>query len=288
MGDLPPKDIPLRIGVAGTPLVVQKERVLTKGLRGRMWRTGIEYGQLPVSVPLERTFHVFNTGGLDMRLTWQLLRFQDGTDASRPGSKLLDVTLKVVDAEPAAEEEEEEGGPWPAASSEQQQEEVDGTAAAVPAAPTASQLVHHHHQRVVFSYEAHAAEDDKPFVVEPAEKVGRRSAIVATGIWHLSSHIPRHTCTIPIPWRFEGGMGAYTVPPPTRSSAPLLPPLYVPSPSLLQGDQAPLPPQVIKGGDFAKFTVRFSSARAALHAGYLIGKQEVQSAPQPISLKVRV
>ena len=57
-------------------MVVQKERVLVKGLRGRTWRTGIDFGQLPVSVPLERTFYVFNTGGLDMQLTWELLRFQ--------------------------------------------------------------------------------------------------------------------------------------------------------------------------------------------------------------------
>ena len=66
--------------------------------------------------------------------------------------------------------------------------------------------------------------------------------------------------------------------------------MYHPHPSskVIKRPPLPLPPQVIKGGDFAKFTVRFSSARAALHAGYLIGKQEVQSAPQPISLKVRV
>jgi hypothetical protein len=70
VGDLPSKDVPVRVGVAGTPLVVQKERVLTKGLRGKMWRTGIEYGELPVGVPLEKTFYVFNTGGLGERLHW--------------------------------------------------------------------------------------------------------------------------------------------------------------------------------------------------------------------------
>ncbi len=64
VGELPSKDIPVRVGVAGTPLVVQKERVLVKGLRGRAWRTGIEFGQLPLGVDLERTFYVFNTGDL--------------------------------------------------------------------------------------------------------------------------------------------------------------------------------------------------------------------------------
>lgn len=50
VGNLPLKDIPVRVGVAGTPLIVQKERVLTKGLRGRTWCTGIEYGEVCFAV----------------------------------------------------------------------------------------------------------------------------------------------------------------------------------------------------------------------------------------------
>lgn len=47
VGDQPSKDIPVRVGVAGTPLVVQKERVLVKGLGGRAWRTDLDFGELP-------------------------------------------------------------------------------------------------------------------------------------------------------------------------------------------------------------------------------------------------
>jgi hypothetical protein len=85
----------MRIGVSGTPLVVQNERVLVKGLRGRTWRTNVEFGQLPVGIQLEKTFYVFNTGGLDMKLAWQLMRFQDERDCDRPDSQIFDVKVKV-------------------------------------------------------------------------------------------------------------------------------------------------------------------------------------------------
>ncbi len=42
---------------------------------------------------------------------------------------------------------------------------------------------------------------------------------------------------------------------------------------------------VIKGGGHAKFTVRFCSERAALHAGYLHGVQKVFSPEVPLALK---
>jgi hypothetical protein len=32
--------------------------------RGSQWRTDLGFGQLPVGVPLTKSFHVFNTGGL--------------------------------------------------------------------------------------------------------------------------------------------------------------------------------------------------------------------------------
>lgn len=86
----------MRVGVAGTPLVVQKERVLIKGLRGRQWRTSLEYGQLPLGVPQDKTFFVFNTGGLDMRLTWSFMRFQDDSDCARPEAKVWGTVWESV------------------------------------------------------------------------------------------------------------------------------------------------------------------------------------------------
>ncbi len=52
------------VGVAGTPLVVQPERVLVRGLRERQWRTALDWGQLPRGVEASKTFYVFNTGSL--------------------------------------------------------------------------------------------------------------------------------------------------------------------------------------------------------------------------------
>ncbi|MEW5318142.1 MAG: hypothetical protein WDW38_009388 [Sanguina aurantia] len=93
VGDLPAKNIPVRVGVAGTPLVVQRERTLTKGLRERSWRTHIEYGQLPQGTAVERPFYVFNTGSLDMHLSWVFHRLQDDSDCSNPLAQLLDVKI---------------------------------------------------------------------------------------------------------------------------------------------------------------------------------------------------
>lgn len=66
VGPLPDKQIPVRVGVAGTPLAVQRERVLVSGLkaRGELWRTRMDFGALPLGVQLSKTFYVFNTGGL--------------------------------------------------------------------------------------------------------------------------------------------------------------------------------------------------------------------------------
>jgi hypothetical protein len=61
---MPATNIPVRVGVVGTPLLVQRERVLTKGLRARQWRTSLEFGQVPTGVQLQKTFYVFNTGSL--------------------------------------------------------------------------------------------------------------------------------------------------------------------------------------------------------------------------------
>ncbi len=66
VGDLQEKRVPVRIGVSGTPLVVQKERVLRAGLHDRtsQWHTSLNWGELPATVPLQKTFYVFNTGSL--------------------------------------------------------------------------------------------------------------------------------------------------------------------------------------------------------------------------------
>ncbi|KAG2495146.1 hypothetical protein HYH03_006754 [Edaphochlamys debaryana] len=80
VGDLPARQVPVLVGVSGTPLVVQRERVLTRGLRDRSWRTSLEWGQVPLGVEQQRTFYVFNTGSLDMHLSWQFHRFKDYID----------------------------------------------------------------------------------------------------------------------------------------------------------------------------------------------------------------
>ncbi|KXZ45748.1 hypothetical protein GPECTOR_51g734 [Gonium pectorale] len=80
VGDLASRDIPVLVGVAGSPLVVQRERVLVRGLGGRTWRTALEWGAVPRGTEQQRTFYVFNTGSLAMHLSWQLLRFRDYQD----------------------------------------------------------------------------------------------------------------------------------------------------------------------------------------------------------------
>eukprot|EP00198_Chlamydomonas_reinhardtii_P001982 XP_001691318.1 flagellar associated protein [Chlamydomonas reinhardtii] len=83
VGDLPARDIPVLVGVSGTPLVVQRERVLVRGLRARSWRTDLEWGQVPQGVEQTRTFYVFNTGSLDMHLAWEARRYHDYVDLER-------------------------------------------------------------------------------------------------------------------------------------------------------------------------------------------------------------
>ncbi|GFR52101.1 hypothetical protein Agub_g14614 [Astrephomene gubernaculifera] len=83
VGDLPPRDIPVLVGVTGTPLVVQRERVLVKGLRERSWRASLEWGQVPRGVEQQRTFYVFNTGSLDMHVSWQMLRYHEYPDLEK-------------------------------------------------------------------------------------------------------------------------------------------------------------------------------------------------------------
>ncbi|GFH06117.1 uncharacterized protein HaLaN_00694, partial [Haematococcus lacustris] len=97
VGSLPVRDFPVRIGVTGTPLVVQKERVLTRGLQQRsaQWHTDLAFGQLPAGVQLTKTFYVFNTGALDMHLSWTFMRYQDDSDCDNPGATIFNVKLQV-------------------------------------------------------------------------------------------------------------------------------------------------------------------------------------------------
>lgn len=57
------RDIPVRISVVGSPLVIQKERVLVKCLsRPQQEGIDLDFGQIQAGVPLEQCFYVFNTG----------------------------------------------------------------------------------------------------------------------------------------------------------------------------------------------------------------------------------
>lgn len=82
VGDLPPKDVPVLVSVAGTPLVVQRERTLVKGLKKRheQYSTALPFGHVPLGVLESRTFYVFNTGSLDLQLDWDLKRYVDDDD----------------------------------------------------------------------------------------------------------------------------------------------------------------------------------------------------------------
>ncbi|KAJ9523120.1 hypothetical protein QJQ45_023889 [Haematococcus lacustris] len=97
VGSLPVRNFPVRIGVTGTPLVVQKERVLTRGLQQRsaQWHTDLAFGQLPAGVQLTKTFYVFNTGALDMHLSWTFMRYQDDSDCDNPSATIFNVKLQV-------------------------------------------------------------------------------------------------------------------------------------------------------------------------------------------------
>jgi hypothetical protein len=59
VGDLPLTRIPVRVGVVGTPLLVQRERVLLPGLHpdGKA-STSLPFGVLPAGAPQQRTFWV--------------------------------------------------------------------------------------------------------------------------------------------------------------------------------------------------------------------------------------
>jgi hypothetical protein len=73
-GTLPAWDIPLRLGVVGTPLQIQTERRLPDGLTvERVSETTLAFGDVPSGIRHTRTFHVVNTSNLDMKIDWQVL-----------------------------------------------------------------------------------------------------------------------------------------------------------------------------------------------------------------------
>lgn len=140
--------------------------------------------QVPLSVPLEKTFFVFNTGGLDMHLSWKLLRYQNELDCERPESKVIDVKFNIeelpeederivefdAEAVPSAAEIGEGVSQVAVESVLNEGLTTEATAGGMSGEPT-EKVSSPRLPRVSIAYEAHAMEDDKPFVVEPAEKV---------------------------------------------------------------------------------------------------------------------
>eukprot|EP00983_Pelagomonas_calceolata_P003109 102039-Pelagomonas_calceolata.AAC.4 len=86
VGSLPKKEVAVRVGVSGTPLVVQPERVLVSGLKGRQWRTQLLMGALPVGVPQHKTFYVFNTGSLGEACVQEACILKGGIHRSDPAA----------------------------------------------------------------------------------------------------------------------------------------------------------------------------------------------------------
>jgi hypothetical protein len=86
VGSLPPREVTVRCGVVGTPLVVTKERGVTKNfpnLKGS-GPVSLQFGELPCgSDPQERRFHVQNTSPFDMEVAWEV-RGEPPADAEEP------------------------------------------------------------------------------------------------------------------------------------------------------------------------------------------------------------
>ena len=98
VGSLPPREVAVRCGVVGTPLVVTKERGVVRNFptakkRGKNAAAGpirLQFGELPCgSDPLERRFHVQNTSPFDMEVEWGV-RGEPAEDAEEP------VTVELV------------------------------------------------------------------------------------------------------------------------------------------------------------------------------------------------
>ena len=126
-----------------------------------------------------------------MHLSWKLLRFQNELDLDRPESKVIKVRLNIEQL-PDKEVSSTEGdaaapSPWggergdaskePAAEASSR-EDLGASSAAENLEDGAEQGMEHVRPksaspipRVSIAYEAHAEEDDKPFMVEPVEKV---------------------------------------------------------------------------------------------------------------------
>lgn len=79
VGDLPVSRFGLKIGVAGTPLVVHKHRRLIRGLPSQplhdQTRIHLNFGDSAFgSGAQERTFYVFNTSPMEMEISWEVFR----------------------------------------------------------------------------------------------------------------------------------------------------------------------------------------------------------------------
>ena len=72
-GTLAPWDIPVRIGIVGTPLQLHCERPLPEGLKvERLQESLLRFGDVPSGVEVNKTFHVVNTSNMDMHIDWEV------------------------------------------------------------------------------------------------------------------------------------------------------------------------------------------------------------------------
>ncbi|GMH44448.1 hypothetical protein BSKO_12400 [Bryopsis sp. KO-2023] len=99
VGGLPRITFPVRVGVVGTPLHLQNERALIRGFSQgyNVARLRKDFGQILVGGTLEKTFHVFNLGSVDMDLEWEVLVCDDAepcVDVTlRPGTSVVSVSV---------------------------------------------------------------------------------------------------------------------------------------------------------------------------------------------------
>mmetsp|Transcript_3650 Transcript_3650/g.9844 ORF Transcript_3650/g.9844 Transcript_3650/m.9844 type:complete len:1159 (+) Transcript_3650:140-3616(+) len=313
VGSLPKKEVAVRVGVSGTPLVVQPERVLVSGLKGRQWRTQLLMGALPVGVPQHKTFYVFNTGSLDMHLEWAFLRYQDDSDCVRPEAKIFNVALEpcVIHPPPITDKER--------AAAQAAMEAIDAEVAAELAAfeAAAAEAAAMAEAVAAAARKKSKATAPKPAAPEPkggpargggsAKKGGKDGGKTARA--GSAQHRPSSGNTERSDTVEEGPEKENEDTKEKRAAAALeaakrrhpLPKSYLLAEegpfegvklSISQNaaeDVAPYtvePRQaIIKGGGNAKFIVRFNSYRAAHHSGYLHGVQKVFSPEVPLSLK---
>lgn len=196
-----------------------------------------------------------------MQLDWTFMRLQDESDCNNPEAKLFNVRLKVdkgdagvgaagvdVAADDAAAEEVPEEG------------RADGSSGRAETAAAAAGDVSAEVAR------ANAGGDAGVGATPPAADDGSVNAGNGS----------------------DGDEGNQAPLPPAAATPRVtiqMDPNYAPDKLPFVVEPAAV---VIRGGECAKFNVKFTSDRSVIHRGYLIGRQQVDAPPRPISLKVRV